>query len=88
MSRVNGVEYIFSSYMATGIAEGFEEAQDCYEYIAAWQYLVTSGLCWSLQGHFARTAQAMIDQGILASERTYDPDVGIQYEPMMAEYNN
>ncbi len=86
--KVNGKSYEFSSYMATGIAEGFEEADDCYHYVAAWQYLVLSGLCWSLQGSFGRAAESMINQGILASRRDYEPEFGIHYEPMLEEYNN
>lgn len=52
-------------YMAVGIAEGFEEAESEEQVIEAWQYLVNTGLAWQLQGFFGRTAQALIDQGII-----------------------
>lgn len=55
----------FNSYDAIGIAEGFIEAESEEQVIAAWQYLVNTGLAWSLQGWFGRTARDLIDQGII-----------------------
>ena len=52
-------------YTAVGLAEGFVEADSQEQIIEAWQYLVDTGLAWSLQGWFGRTAKAMIDQGII-----------------------
>lgn len=51
-------------YLATGLAEGFEEGTQ-EEVIAAWQYLHTSGLAYQLQGFFGRTAQALIAEGVI-----------------------
>ena len=54
------------SYSATMIAEradGYEGVSD-EEYVAAWQYLIDTGLCWKLQGFFGRTARHMIEAGI------------------------
>ena len=48
---------------AIGIAEGFIEADSEEKYIEAWQYLLDTGLVWSLQGWFGRTAVAMIEAG-------------------------
>jgi hypothetical protein len=50
---------------AIGIAEGFIENDSEEKYIEAWQFLLDTGLCWSLQGWFGRTAVAMIEAGQL-----------------------
>ena len=55
------------NYLAVGIAEGFEEADSEDQGIEAWQHLGDTGLAWTLQGSFGRTAQALIDQGIINS---------------------
>lgn len=56
-------EYEFTQYSAVAIAEGFEEASCEEEVIAAWQYLIDTGLAWKLQGFFGRTAKYLIDIG-------------------------
>lgn len=55
--------YNLNPYIATMIAEGVEEVETEEEYIAAWQYLIDTGLCWKLQGWFGRTATRLIDDG-------------------------
>lgn len=55
------------SFNAVGIAEGFIEAESGEQVIEAWQYLIDSGLAWSLQGWFGRQAQALINEGICQS---------------------
>ena len=52
-----------TDYEAVGIAEGFIEC-DIYTEIAAWQHLIDTGLCWTLQGWFGRTATSLIEDGI------------------------
>jgi hypothetical protein len=46
-----------------GIAEGFVKTDSEEKYVEAWQYLLDTGLVWSLQGWFGRTAVAMIEAG-------------------------
>ena len=51
------------NFDAVMIAEGVEPATED-EQIKAWQHLIDSGLVWSLQGWFGRTASNLIGQGI------------------------
>ena len=52
------------NFEAVMIAEGVEEASSEEEFISAWQHLINTGLAWSLQGWFGRTAKNLIDEGI------------------------
>lgn len=54
-------------YKAVGLAEGFIEGTE-KEQIEAWEYLVSSGMAWKLQGWFGRTAQMLIDNGIIKGD--------------------
>ena len=54
-----------SNYEATGIAEGWIDADSEEQYLEAWQHLVDTGLAWSLQGWFGVTATALIDAGLI-----------------------
>ena len=53
------------SYTATGLAEGFIEAESEEQIIEAWQHLHDTRLAYSLQGWFGRTAQNLIEEGII-----------------------
>ena len=50
---------------AIGIAEGLVKNDSEEKYIEAWQFLLDTGMVWSLQGWFGRTAVAMIEAGQL-----------------------
>ena len=52
-----------SNSEAIDIAEGLVKPESESQYIAAWQHLIDTGLAWSLQGWFGRTAMAMIEDG-------------------------
>jgi hypothetical protein len=49
---------------ATMIAEGAQEPDSDEQYIQAWQHLIDTGLAWTLQGFFGRTASTMIQNGL------------------------
>ena len=52
------------SYTAIGLAEGFVEAESEEQVIEAWQYLIDTGMAWTLQGWFFRQAHSLIEAGI------------------------
>jgi len=54
-----------NQFDAVGIAEGFVQCHSEDEYLEAWQYLVSSGLAWKLQGWFGRTATNLIERGLI-----------------------
>lgn len=54
-----------TDYIAVGIAEGFIESESEEQVIEAWQHLHTTGLAYSLQGWFGRTANELLQQGII-----------------------
>lgn len=51
-------------FTATMIAEGVEAPESEEQRIEAWQLLIDTGICWSLQGWFGRQAAALIDAGV------------------------
>jgi len=55
------------NYTATGLAEGFIEAESEEQVLQAWQHLVDTGLAWQLQGWFGRTAQHLINEGVISA---------------------
>lgn len=52
-------------YKAIGLAEGWIPTDNEDEIIMAWQYLHDTKLAYSLQGWFGRTAQYLINSGLI-----------------------
>jgi hypothetical protein len=53
----------WDTFSACMVAEGVDEVSSEEEYLSAWQYLVDTGVVWSLQGFYGRTAAALIEAG-------------------------
>lgn len=51
------------TFTAISLIEGLEEAEE-FEIIEAWQYLIDTGIVWSLQGFYGRTAHDLIATGV------------------------
>lgn len=60
-----------TNYMAVAIAEGFCEGEGASEeqQIKAWQHLIDTGMAWTLQGWFGRTAESLIERGICTAKK-------------------
>ena len=63
------MENKLTAYRATGLAEGFIEGTE-QEVMEAWQYLHDTRLAYKLQGWFGRTAQQLINDGIINDGHT------------------
>ena len=59
---------MMNNYDAVMIAEGVIEVDEDKQ-IEAWQHLVDTGLAWSLQGWFGRTAMDLIEQKIIERKK-------------------
>jgi hypothetical protein len=61
------------TFTACSIVEGFSgEEHTEEEFIAAWQHLIDTGACWSLQGWYGRGAMAMIKAGHCTAPQNED----------------
>jgi hypothetical protein len=54
-----------TDYQAVGLAEGWIEGTED-QILDAWQHLHDTGLAYKLQGWFGRTAQALLEEGIIS----------------------
>lgn len=52
-----------NSFEAIEIIEGDTDADEAM-ILEAWQHLIDTGLVWSLQGFYGRTAARLIEQGL------------------------
>mgnify|MGYP001180018009 CR=1 FL=1 len=52
------------NFTAVGMAEGWIEAESEEQVIEAWQYLINTGIAWTMQGWFGRTATQLIEMGV------------------------
>lgn len=57
-------------FLASAYAEGFCDGEGASQedQLRAWAYLIKTGMCWSLQGFYGRTASALIEQGIISPD--------------------
>lgn len=71
MSKMIQLELPFPDTMTTtraiDIIDGFEYG-DAQETIAAYQYLIDTGIVWNLQGRYGRMAMHLIEVGICSSK--------------------
>ena len=63
VKKLYGIEW--DNYTACACVEGFDGLEhDENEIISAWQHLINTGACWSLQGWYGRVASDLIAQGL------------------------
>jgi len=56
-----------------GISKYEEGEMDMVEVVELFQHLVNTGLAWTLQGHYGRTAESLIEEGLVHNGPAY-PD--------------
>jgi hypothetical protein len=63
------------AFTAVMICEGEEEATE-EEQLAAWQWLIHTGVVWTLQGSFGRMAITLLDEGLCTLNENSHPMPG------------
>lgn len=54
------------TYTAVSVAEGFADFEpDEEQVLAGWQFLHDTGIAYTLQGFFGRTASSLVEQGVI-----------------------
>lgn len=61
-----------TSYLAIGVAEGFETKEGDTDIIRAWSYICGKRLHRGLQGWFGRNVQLLLDNGVLGIDGDVD----------------
>lgn len=61
-----------------GISKYESGEMDMVEVVELFQHLVNTGLAWTLQGHYGRTAMALIEEGLVTTQPPY-PDFEQSY---------
>lgn len=59
-------DVVWTSYLACGKIEGFEDLDA--EEIEAWAYLISTGDCWTLQGSYGRGAKQLLEAGYVSEK--------------------
>lgn len=59
----SALKYSFNPCSACMLIEGQQEAESPEQVLAAWQYLIDTGVVWSLQGWYGRRARELIESG-------------------------
>jgi hypothetical protein len=70
-------------YDIVGTIMEYEEGDlDLAATLELFQHLVNDGTAWSLQGHYGRTAAALLDGGWITPAGEPDPDFEVTAEQM------
>lgn len=57
-----------TKYLAMELVEGLVEPESEQQVLDAWQYLVDTGAVWGLPGWYGRTANTLIEAGLIHYE--------------------
>lgn len=62
----------WTPYLATAYSEGFCEGENATleQSLEGWACLISTGMCWSLQGWFGRSANHLIESGLIEKDGT------------------